>query len=154
MQSGVEDSWIMTQVNGSLVLPLPARPARKINPKLITDAAQAPTNIIWINQTPRLNHNFQLFFIKVVIYVQDKEKRDLEYEDIAETEHKDEKHNQNFDDYFYRLRDDSQPRLRICFDPEHEIPLLQKWFNLNNHPTRGQVKYNKGSFQKKIQRKE
>ena len=43
------------------------------------------------------------------------------------------------DDYFLRIRDESQPRLRICFDPEQEIPLLQKWFHVNNHPSRLQV---------------
>lgn len=32
-----------------------------------------------------------------------------------------------------------RPRMRVCFDPEHEIPLLQKWFMVNNHPTRTQV---------------
>ena len=42
-------------------------------------------------------------------------------------------------DYFTRVRDESQPRLRICFDPEQEIPLLQKWFAMNNHPSRTQV---------------
>ena len=36
-------------------------------------------------------------------------------------------------------RDDSIPRLRICFDPDNEIPMLQKWFSLNNHPSRAQV---------------
>ena len=106
------------------------------------DAAPAPANIMWINQTPKLNHNFQLFFIKVVIYLKDDGKRETGYEDVPEAESKDRKHSQNFDDYFFRLRDDSQPRLRICFDPENEIPLLQKWFNLNNHPSRGQVYFN------------
>ena len=109
------------------------------------DAAPAPANIMWINQTPKLNHNFQLFFIKVVIYLKDDEKRETGYEDVPEVESKDRKQSQNFDDYFFRLRDDSQPRLRICFDPENEIPLLQKWFNLNNHPSRGQVYFNHDS---------
>ena len=44
-----------------------------------------------------------------------------------------------FDDGVLRMREESTPRLRICFDPEQEIPLLQKWFALNNHPTRTQV---------------
>ena len=34
----------------------------------------------------------------------------------------------------------TKPRMRICFDPETEIPKLQKWFAENNHPTRQQVK--------------
>ena len=34
----------------------------------------------------------------------------------------------------------TRPRMRICFDPETEIPRLQKWFAENNHPTRQQVK--------------
>ena len=29
--------------------------------------------------------------------------------------------------------------MRICFDPEHEIPKLQAWFAENNHPSRLQV---------------
>ena len=29
--------------------------------------------------------------------------------------------------------------MRICFDPEHEIPKLQAWFADNNHPSRLQV---------------
>ena len=33
-----------------------------------------------------------------------------------------------------------RPRMRICFDPETEIPKLQKWFAENHHPTRQQVK--------------
>ncbi len=33
----------------------------------------------------------------------------------------------------------AKPRMRICFDPETEIPRLQKWFAQNNHPTRQQV---------------
>ena len=33
----------------------------------------------------------------------------------------------------------AKPRMRICFDPETEIPKLQKWFAENNHPTRQQV---------------
>ena len=33
----------------------------------------------------------------------------------------------------------TRPRMRICFDPETEIPRLQKWFSENNHPTRQQV---------------
>ena len=33
----------------------------------------------------------------------------------------------------------AKPRMRICFDPETEIPRLQKWFAENNHPTRQQV---------------
>ena len=32
-----------------------------------------------------------------------------------------------------------KPRMRICFDPEHEIPKLQSWFAENNHPSRLQV---------------
>jgi hypothetical protein len=32
-----------------------------------------------------------------------------------------------------------KPRMRICFDPETELPKLQKWFKDNNHPTRQQV---------------
>ena len=32
-----------------------------------------------------------------------------------------------------------KPRMRICFDPEHEIPKLQAWFAENNHPSRLQV---------------
>ena len=32
-----------------------------------------------------------------------------------------------------------RPRMRVCFDPENEIPLLQKWFQENQHPTRAQV---------------
>ena len=32
-------------------------------------------------------------------------------------------------------------RLRICFDPELELPRLQDWFRQNQHPTRKQVKY-------------
>ena len=51
------------------------------------------------------------------------------------------KNSLGLDEYFLRIRDESQPRLRICFDPEQEIPLLQKWFHLNNHPSRLQVKY-------------
>ena len=43
------------------------------------------------------------------------------------------------DDYLSRVRDETQPRLRICFDPEQEIPLLQKWFAINNHPSRSEV---------------
>ena len=35
----------------------------------------------------------------------------------------------------------TRPRMRICFDPETEIPRLQKWFAENNHPTRQQVNY-------------
>ena len=34
---------------------------------------------------------------------------------------------------------DNKPRMRICFDPEHEIPKLQAWFAENNHPSRLQV---------------
>ena len=34
---------------------------------------------------------------------------------------------------------EARPRMRICFDPEHEIPKLQQWFQLNNHPSRLQV---------------
>ena len=34
---------------------------------------------------------------------------------------------------------ETRPRMRICFDPEHEIPKLQQWFQLNNHPSRLQV---------------
>ena len=34
---------------------------------------------------------------------------------------------------------EERPRMRVCFDPEKEIPLLQKWFSFNNHPTRTQV---------------
>uniref|UniRef100_A0A2C9JUD2 Homeobox domain-containing protein n=1 Tax=Biomphalaria glabrata TaxID=6526 RepID=A0A2C9JUD2_BIOGL len=30
-------------------------------------------------------------------------------------------------------------RIRTSFDPEHEIPRLQKWFNDNQHPTREQM---------------
>ena len=37
---------------------------------------------------------------------------------------------------------ETRPRMRICFDPEHEIPKLQQWFQLNNHPSRLQVKTN------------
>jgi len=33
----------------------------------------------------------------------------------------------------------ARPRMRICFDPETEIPRLQKWFSESNHPTRQQV---------------
>ena len=33
----------------------------------------------------------------------------------------------------------SRPRMRICFDPETEIPRLQRWFAENNHPSRQQV---------------
>ena len=33
----------------------------------------------------------------------------------------------------------AKPRMRICFDPETEIPRLQKWFADNNHPSRQQV---------------
>ncbi|TRY72691.1 hypothetical protein TCAL_05396, partial [Tigriopus californicus] len=32
-----------------------------------------------------------------------------------------------------------KPRMRVCFDPETEIPRLQKWFTDNNHPSRQQV---------------
>ncbi len=35
----------------------------------------------------------------------------------------------------------TKPRMRICFDPETEIPKLQKWFAENNHPTRQQVTF-------------
>ena len=34
---------------------------------------------------------------------------------------------------------ENKPRMRICFDPEHEIPKLQSWFAENNHPSRLQV---------------
>ena len=34
---------------------------------------------------------------------------------------------------------EAKPRMRICFDPEHEIPKLQAWFAENNHPSRSQV---------------
>ena len=34
---------------------------------------------------------------------------------------------------------ENKPRMRICFDPEHEIPKLQTWFAENNHPSRSQV---------------
>ena len=34
----------------------------------------------------------------------------------------------------------AKPRMRICFDPETEIPRLQQWFAENNHPTRQQVR--------------
>ena len=34
---------------------------------------------------------------------------------------------------------ENKPRMRICFDPEHEIPKLQSWFAENNHPSRHQV---------------
>ena len=34
---------------------------------------------------------------------------------------------------------ETKPRMRICFDPEHEIPKLQAWFSENNHPSRLQV---------------
>ena len=34
---------------------------------------------------------------------------------------------------------ENKPRMRICFDPEHEIPKLQTWFAENNHPSRLQV---------------
>ena len=44
----------------------------------------------------------------------------------------------DMEDVSPRLRED-QPRLRICFDPEQEIPLLQKWFAMNNHPSRTEV---------------
>ena len=37
---------------------------------------------------------------------------------------------------------ETRPRMRICFDPEHEIPKLQQWFQLNNHPSRLQVNTN------------
>lgn len=33
------------------------------------------------------------------------------------------------------------PRMRVCFDPEKEIPLLHNWFRENNHPSRAQVRY-------------
>ena len=33
----------------------------------------------------------------------------------------------------------TKPRMRVCFDPETEIPRLQKWFSESNHPTRQQV---------------
>ena len=33
--------------------------------------------------------------------------------------------------------------MRVCFDPEKEIPLLQKWFQQNHHPTRTQVDIDK-----------
>ena len=35
---------------------------------------------------------------------------------------------------------ENKPRMRICFDPEHEIPKLQSWFAENNHPSRLQVR--------------
>ena len=35
----------------------------------------------------------------------------------------------------------AKPRMRICFDPETEIPRLQQWFAENNHPSRQQVRY-------------
>ena len=35
---------------------------------------------------------------------------------------------------------DGKGRLRICFDPELELPRLQDWFRQNQHPTRKQVK--------------
>jgi homeobox domain-containing protein len=38
------------------------------------------------------------------------------------------------------FQETDRPRLRVCFDPEYEIPLLQKWFTENNHPTRQQVR--------------
>ena len=44
----------------------------------------------------------------------------------------------DMDEVTPRLREE-QPRLRICFDPEQEIPLLQKWFAMNNHPSRTEV---------------
>ena len=47
-------------------------------------------------------------------------------------------HSADLDEVSPRLRED-QPRLRICFDPEQEIPLLQKWFAMNNHPSRTEV---------------
>ena len=37
------------------------------------------------------------------------------------------------------LHYENKPRMRICFDPEHEIPKLQSWFAENNHPSRLQV---------------
>ncbi|XP_070209552.1 uncharacterized protein [Littorina saxatilis] len=33
----------------------------------------------------------------------------------------------------------SKTRIRTSFDPEHEIPRLQKWFQENQHPTREQM---------------
>jgi hypothetical protein len=39
----------------------------------------------------------------------------------------------------YQLSNNMKPRMRICFDPETELPKLQKWFKENNHPTRQQV---------------
>ena len=35
--------------------------------------------------------------------------------------------------------DGKMGRLRICFDPELELPRLQEWFHQNQHPTRKQV---------------
>ena len=32
-----------------------------------------------------------------------------------------------------------RPRVRTAFDPEHEIPRLNKWFDENQHPTREQM---------------
>ena len=36
---------------------------------------------------------------------------------------------------------DGKGRLRICFDPDLELPRLQEWFHQNQHPTRKQVKH-------------
>ena len=33
----------------------------------------------------------------------------------------------------------ARTRMRTSFDPEHEIPRLQKWFSHNQHPTRDQM---------------
>ena len=48
----------------------------------------------------------------------------------------------------YHISNSMKPRMRICFDPETELPKLQKWFKENNHPTRQQVshKINKPYF--------
>ena len=39
---------------------------------------------------------------------------------------------------------DGKGRLRICFDPELELPRLQEWFHQNQHPTRKQVQNQQG----------
>ena len=33
----------------------------------------------------------------------------------------------------------ARPRARTSFDPEHEVPRLQKWFDVNQHPSRDQM---------------
>ena len=42
---------------------------------------------------------------------------------------------------------DAKGRLRICFDPELELPRLQEWFRQHPHPSRKQACSSSSRFQ-------